>query len=517
MGRFACRLLLCAAISARCAASSVAGPEVQPSDLTVDVIRRIDQAARDRPLESRVQNVAGFHGDVVSWLVSRAPLSPAEEVDRAAALHAEICGARKVVPTPVALAADFQALTARMPPDMRPAEFRFTLTVLDEPERKAFSGGGGFVYITRSLLKELYDEGAERQPRLDFCLARELGHIGLGHCRRGHELKLLEDESKRGIDLGIDRDVLRSLLHTAVAAGGSLARFLYTPQQEFAADLFALHLCRNARHDTDRALDAIRYECLRARPDLAAPAEPGVERPAAGPRPADQPDPFLRLKRLQMELSGEPDSAAAYGLFIYDRETSEFRRAAEQSLAVGDRAVVFIHGLEGNGGFYLPLMKEVARNQRGANLEFFEFRFPNDQSLARSGEYLTRELARVCTTCRDVDFVCHSAGGLVFRYFAEVHNGEFCKAIFQATPHAGSELARLRTLLEAGQFLKGLKLGFPESLEQAILDGRGQIAYDLHPGSLFLEYMRAASCGELHADEIPAREYEHLRRQRLGR
>lgn len=519
MGRLAWRLLLSAAVALANLATAPAGPHVKPGDLTPEVIRRIDQAARERPLEKHTEKIAGFHGDIVGWLIARAPLSAAEEADRAAVMHTEICASRKVVPTPEVIAGQFRALSGRLPVNLRPEEFQFSLTVLDEPERATFSAGGGFVYITLPLLKELLDEGAPRQPRLDFCLARQLGHIGLGHCRRGHELKLLEEESQRGIDLKIDRQSLRTLLQTSVAAGGSLARFLYSPQQELAADLFALHLCRNARHDIGRALDLVRYECLQARPGLLDPTAasgPEAVLPDRDTRSDVMPDPFLRLRRLLMEMSGEPDSAIGYGLFIYDREIGEFRRAADQSITGGDRAVVFIHGMEGNSGTYRPLMNLLIREKRAANIEFLEFRYPNDQSLARSGEFLTRELRRVCSASGDIDFVCHSAGGLVFRYFAEVHDGEFRRAIFQGTPHGGSELARLRTLLEAGQFLKSLKLGFPEALERAILDGRGQITYDLRPGSLFLEYLRAASCGELNSPDLPSADAEDRQRKRMS-
>ena len=56
------------------------------------------------------------------------------------------------------LKADLEAwrrLLAQLPPHLRPDEFSCTLTVLDLPEADAFSGGGGYVYLTASLLQRL--------------------------------------------------------------------------------------------------------------------------------------------------------------------------------------------------------------------------------------------------------------------------------------------------------------------------------------------------------------------------
>ncbi|MEX2285834.1 MAG: hypothetical protein WD648_02015, partial [Planctomycetaceae bacterium] len=88
-------------------------------------------------------------------------------------------------------------------------------------------------------------------------------------------------------------------------------------------------------------------------------------------------------------------------------------------------------------------------------------------------------------------FICHSAGGLVFRYYAEVAGGAFRRAVLQGTPHAGSDMAKLRILLETKQLVGGLPLGFPTALENALRDGKGQISDDLRPDSLFLRYLNA--------------------------
>jgi hypothetical protein len=140
---------------------------------------------------------------------------------------------------------------------------------------------------------------------------------------------------------------------------------------------------------------------------------------------------------------------------------------------------------------YLPLMNRLAADPAGGNFRILGFQYPNDESLARSGKFLKREMLRVCAAAKHVDFVCHSAGGLVFRQYAEVEGGEFHHVYFQGTPHYGSDLAALRSLLEATQFLSDLKLGYDGALQQAILDGHGQMSYDLQPDSLFLRQLNA--------------------------
>jgi hypothetical protein len=63
--------------------------------------------------------------------------------------------------------------------------------------------------------------------------------------------------------------------------------------------------------------------------------------------------------------------------------------------------------------------------------------------------------------------------------------------VLQGTPHAGSDMAKLRILLETKQLVGGLPLGFPKALESALRDGKGQISDDLQPDSLFLRYLNA--------------------------
>jgi hypothetical protein len=205
---------------------------------------------------------------------------------------------------------------------------------------------------------------------------------------------------------------------------------------------------------------------------------------------ANHPSAAQRLRRLRLELDGLI-YAEPFGLFEFDPRTKTVKRAADRSVPDDARAVVCIHGMESSLKIYLPLMNRVATDPSGVKFRILGFQYPNDESLARSGKFLKREMQRVCASAKNVDFVCHSAGGLVFRQYAEVEGGDFHHVYFLGTPHYGSDLAALRSLLEATQFIGDLKLGYDAALQQAILDGHGQMSHDLQPDSLFLRQLNA--------------------------
>jgi Zn-dependent protease with chaperone function/pimeloyl-ACP methyl ester carboxylesterase len=434
-----------------------------------------------------------IHGNTVAWLLSQAAMTAAEEFEVSQAAHAALLRTTKTVATPDAANRVFRRLVEELPVRCRPAELAFSLTVLDVPETNVFTTGAGFVCITAPFLRSLLDVGDRGSDMLAFFLAHELGHVALGHTRRGYQLMAVEEEIRQGLRASVDREWLERALETSVNPAGTLVRFLYSRAQEYEADLFALHLCRNAATPIDHALDAVRLLCLLEQPQLAREANdtPRVPRDNSkrGYFFSAHPDPFRRLLALQRELRGTVDAPGDYGLFVYDRHKRELAPANEREVAAGQRAIVFMHGMEGGAGSFLPLMQHLAARRAADEIAMLEFRYPNDQSLARSGEFLVGEMNRVCAAGSRVDFVCHSAGGLVFRWYAEVRGGAFCQAVFQGTPHGGSDLARLRTLLELTQFLKHLKLGYPKALSRSILDGQGQIAHDLLPDSLFLRHL----------------------------
>jgi pimeloyl-ACP methyl ester carboxylesterase len=155
--------------------------------------------------------------------------------------------------------------------------------------------------------------------------------------------------------------------------------------------------------------------------------------------------------------------------------------------------------MESSSDTFLPMLKAFAADHSLANRRLLALEYPADDSLARSGRFLRRELTRVRASLPQVDLVGHSAGGLAIRHYTEVQGGEFRRAVFIATPHQGSDLARLRRFLEAGQFLANLRQGEDEALRQVVIDGRGQITFDLLPNSLFLTELNRLPVGEQRA------------------
>src|SRR2546426_638919 len=81
--------------------------------------------------------------------------------------------------------------------DLKPDLFHWSLTVLDSPRPAVFTSGAGHVYLTTKLLDSLAPDTERGRAVLTFLLARELGHIGLGHVRRGYQLQQLQAEREQ--------------------------------------------------------------------------------------------------------------------------------------------------------------------------------------------------------------------------------------------------------------------------------------------------------------------------------
>lgn len=487
------RAVVLLALSMWASVTWAANTPIGPADLTAEVRARIDSLAESLPIERLAAQKIDFHGNVVAWMISRTPLSPDEEVLQATATRAALLKSHQTVRTPDEALRVLGRLVDEVPPHLKPQPVRFSLTVLDVPQFNAFAIGGGELFITAPYLQSLLEAGDRGHDMLAFVLAHEIGHTALGHCRRGYQWLAIEDALKSGLERRVDRELLRKALQTTLAPAGVLGKFLYSREQEYEADLFALHLCRNAGVPEEHVLDGVRLLCLLTYPQLRTDPDfvpdPQGDRSRLAYYLSSHPNPLRRLRRLRRELSGEPDLAAGCGLLLFDAPSESFSRCADASIAAGGRAIVFVHGMEGDGSSYSLLLKRLAAAESAAGIPLLVLQYPNDQSLARSGEFLRAELKRVCGNCRNVDFVCHSAGGLVFRFYAEVRRGEFRRAVFHGTPHGGSDLARLRSLLEVSQLVGDLKLGYPESLQNSLRDGHGQITHDLHPDSLFLRYL----------------------------
>ena len=201
--------------------------------------------------------------------------------------------------------------------------------------------------------------------------------------------------------------------------------------------------------------------------------------------------PLVRLKKLLNEIEGVvDDSAEKFGLLLYKKETKVFELCKNNSIAGDKTTLVFCHGLKGNEETFKYFIEELAKNMDVGNMELLVFRYPNNQSLSRSGQFLTTEINRVFKDQKKVQFICHSAGGLVFRHYAEINNGSYGNAFFIGTPHKGSDIIKFKFLIDTNEFVIGFGYGgLPKIISDTIPEGRGEIGFDLQPGSLFLSYL----------------------------
>jgi Zn-dependent protease with chaperone function len=458
----------------------------------------IDEGALWSSREKRNKAQIEAYGSIVEWLVSRTPLPAEDEQRQALAKHREVLKAFESSEPPAAAKQVLRKLADNLPARMRPAAYRFTLTVVEDAEQDAFTVGAGHVYVARTYLQSLLSDKRSGIDQLAFVIAHELGHICRRHVRRQYQRQWLQQELVKDVDRR-ERSKRKKVTKSALKGVAAILEYVDTREEDFQADLFAIHLCRNAGYDLENCLDALRSAAvkqnsalLQARPPRQGtpPIQPEIQPWTTGESLtlASHPSAVHRLRRLRLELDGLV-YGDAYGLFEFDRETGTLKRAADNTIEKNSRAVICIHGMESDLRIYQALMQKLAAQQSVPKLRVLGFQYPSDESLSRVAKYFEHEMQRVCRSANEVDFVCHSAGGLVFRHYAEVDRGEFRRAIFQGTPHGGSDLARLRPLLEVKQFFGDLKLGLDPALERAIIDGQGQITFDLQPDSLFLRYL----------------------------
>jgi len=240
-------------------AGTTYGAENAPdfSAITPEFRKQTDLRALDVPDDPPRERRKTAYGSVGIWRLARTPLPADEEFKRAQTEHAKIIHDMRAVPTTETAARIFGKLIGELPRRMKPEPFRFTLTVIDSTESKAWSGGG-FVYITRPYLEALLSEKKAGRHRLAFVLAHELGHICRGHNRRRYQLDLVEEEFQRRKLKEAERRRIRKLLRATVQSTAEKVILLHDREEEYQADLFALHLCRNAGFDKEIALDVLR-------------------------------------------------------------------------------------------------------------------------------------------------------------------------------------------------------------------------------------------------------------------
>ncbi|WP_295406092.1 alpha/beta hydrolase [uncultured Thiocystis sp.] len=170
--------------------------------------------------------------------------------------------------------------------------------------------------------------------------------------------------------------------------------------------------------------------------------------------------------------------------------------------STGRPRIVLVHGLDEPGSIWHDLFPVLD----AAGFEVWEFRYPNDQGIDRSAQYLAEHWPDLPAD-RPAILIGHSMGGLVVREFvsrwrhpvgttSRVAGAPVRGAILVGTPNHGSDWARLRIWLELrDQWIEEGDRRF--SLFAALRDGTGEAKIDLRPGSDYLTALNATAWPEV--------------------
>ncbi len=448
---------------------------------------RIDRSAERYPLDSPKQQTRNAAGNLPLWALSHLALSAEDEAEHAQAARKQILEKERKVETPAAARRALDHLVKHLPRSLKSEAFEYRIIVIDKPDAVVFTLGGGIIYLSNPLLDALLSDKERGETALAFVLAHQLGHMALQHTRRGWQVQELEQELQKGIELHVARPALRDALHTGVRAAGERTRFLYSRQQIYEADAFARQLCRNADLSADAALDALRWLAVVDEPPLL---DDDKYAPKADDPQRETPPALLRLRRLFAERDGlVDDKTDKYGLFIWNKIGDTFERCGKQSLAVEDKTIVFVHGFRGDMRTFRAYLKAFADDKVLSQYKLLVFRYPNNAGLERSGQFLVREMRRAVVAPAKTFFVCHSAGGLVFRWYAEIRKQPFDRAVLLSTPNQGTNMTALRYLTDIGAFFDEWKNNGPGALARMLPEGEGQLVLDVSRDSLFLQYL----------------------------
>jgi len=173
-----------------------------------------------------------------------------------------------------------------------------------------------------------------------------------------------------------------------------------------------------------------------------------------------------------------------------------FQPRTPQASETGRPDVVLLHGLDEPGDIWDDLVGVLAE----AGWVAWEFRYPNDQAIDASADFLAEAWLELPAD-HPVVLIGHSMGGLVARDFVgrwrhpvdvepKVAGASVCGVILVGTPNHGSEWARLRVWLELRDFFAAASQR-QLALFHGLRDGTGAAKIDLRPGSAFLTGLNA--------------------------
>lgn len=214
-------------------------------------------------------------------------------------------------------------------------------------------------------------------------------------------------------------------------------------------------------------------------------------------RAVDAAESWVETRILDVARDGVSRS---HGLFVYTPGVGDVLDGNWSDGALAPRtahAVVLVHGLDEPGSVW----SDLAPALDAAGHVVLRVDYPNDQSIAASGEFLFEALRRArAMGIERVSIVGHSMGGLVAREMLtcpEMFGGEaevegvprVERLIAVGTPFEGSPLARFRFVGEIRDQIARFSdagTGDVRGLLGFLYDGGGEAGVDLMPGSAYL-------------------------------
>lgn len=213
----------------------------------------------------------------------------------------------------------------------------------------------------------------------------------------------------------------------------------------------------------------------------------------------------LQLRRMSRDIRSQtralveqwfPEAAAeaslGYGFRVH---TADGAVGVLDDAKLPEHVVVTIHGLDEPGDVFDQFIPFA--NEHGYVV--CNFLYPNDQGIGDSAKLFREHLARVrAAGASRVTIVAHSMGGLVSRQMLthlKLYGGSgagddthptVVRLIMVGTPQHGSEMARLRLVIEARDQLARVLSG-DGLLFGSVFDGAGEAQIDLLPKSAFLQ------------------------------
>ncbi len=138
-------------------------------------------------------------------------------------------------------------------------DVKYRAWIINDPDPLAFSGPGGYIFVSSKLLEMLTD-----YRQLVAILAHEIGHIALRHGIYDlavEQARYSADEAEKELDaetLNDDEIALTRDLESAVDEARKACALVRDDKEEFAADDVALELLKRYRIDGKYLVDALK-------------------------------------------------------------------------------------------------------------------------------------------------------------------------------------------------------------------------------------------------------------------